>query len=171
MKTSLHVTLGVAAGLINCIAWYTLSNLFTYYEVARVDRYRMLITVVLLITGVFLSIFLSRKKNKGILEFKTAFKTGIVYVIMLALILAIFNYIYYKFIAPDAIDFYISEAKKQVLDNKAKIEDMPKFEEAVRSYFSSFKMFMSTVMIGVIISLVAAGLLHKKSKPIPFREN
>lgn len=171
MKGSLNITMGIGAGIINCIAWYALSRSFTYYEVATIDKYRLLITISLLVAGVFLSIFFQRRENNGFLGFKTAFKTGILYTLLLGLALAVFNYVYYKYIAPDAIDFYVSEAKKQVLDAKARPEDLPKFEEAVRSYFSSFKMFMSIVMMGVIISLVAAGILQKRSPAIPFSEN
>jgi hypothetical protein len=172
MKSSLNIKFGIGAGLINCIGWYLLSRSMTYYEVASIDLYRLLFTIFLLITGIFLSVFFERKSNNGFLEFKYAFKTGILYAMLLALLLAIFNYVYYKFIAPDAIEYYVSDQKKLIqVSTKIKPEDLPKFEEAVRSYFSSFRMFMSTVIMGVIISLVAAGILQKKAPALPFSEN
>ena len=171
MKGSLNIKFGIGAGLINCIAWYALSRSYTYYEVAAIDKYRLLITIILLVAGIFLAIFFDKKDNNGFLTFKAGFKTGMLYVFLLAILLAVFNYLYYKFIAPDAIDFYVSEAKKQVMEAKMKPEDLPKFEEAVRSYFSSFKMFMSVVIMGVVISLVAAGILQKKPPTVPFSEN
>jgi hypothetical protein len=172
MKSSLNIRFGIGAGLINCIAWYMLSRSMTYYEVISIDLYRLLFTVSLLIIGIFLSVFFERKANNGFLEFKYAFKTGILYAMLLALLLAIFNYVYYKFIAPDAIDYYISDQKKLALIAKqVKPEDFAKFEEAARSYFTSFRMFMTTVIMGVIISLIAAGLLQKKQPTLPFSEN
>ena len=171
MKSSFTIISGIAAGLINCIAWYALSRTLTAYEVAAVDMYRLLIGLFLLISGIFVCIFLKKKKNNGFIEFKSAFQTGVVFALFMALILAIFNYLYYKFIAMDAVEFYVSEAKKQALENKVSAEDLPRFEERVRNYFSSFKMLMSTVMIGVIISLIEAGILRKKAKTIPFSEN
>lgn len=171
MKSSFTIISGVAAGLINCIAWYVLSYSLTPYEVASIDRYRLLIGLVLLISGIFLCIFLKRKKNNDTIEFKSAFQTGVVFALFMAFILAVFNYLYYKFIAMDAVEFYISEAKKQAIENKIPAQDLPRFEERVRNYFSSFKMLMSTVMIGVIISLIEAGILRKKPKTIPFSEN
>jgi hypothetical protein len=172
MKSSLNIKLGIGAGLINCIAWYMLSRSMTYYEVASIDFYRLLFTISLLITGIFLSVFFERKANNGFLEFKYAFKTGILYTLLLAVLLAIFNYLYYKFIAPDAAEYYVSDQKKLILmTEKIKPEDLPKIEEAIKSYFSSFRMFMSTVIMGVIISLVAAGILQKKAPQLPFSEN
>jgi integrase len=172
MKGSLNIIFGIGAGIINCIAWYALSRSFTYYEVAAIDKYRLLITVFLLIAGVFLAVFFQRRENNGLLEFKIGFKTGVLYALLLGFLLAIFNYLYYKYIAPDAIDFYVSEAKKQmILDKKLEPKDVVKFEEAIRNLFSSFKMFMTTVMMGVILSLIAAGILQKKPPALPFSEN
>ena len=170
-SSSLNVKFGIGAGIINCIGWYAVSRSLTYYEVASIDRYRIFITIALLVTGIFLSVFFQRKANNGFLDFKYAVKTGILYTLLLASLLAIFNYVYYKYIAPDAIDFYVSEAKKQVFSTNVKPAEILKFEEAVRSYFSSFKMFMSTVIMGVVISLIASGLLQKKTPVLPFSEN
>lgn len=172
MKGSLNILFGIGAGIINCIAWYALSRHFTYYDVVSIDSRRQAITVSLIIVGVFLVVFFKRKANSGFLEFKEAFKTGILYVFVLAAILAIFNYFYYKFIAPDAIEFYVSDQKKLLIATvKTKPEDLPKFEEMVRNAFSSFKMLMQTVLIGIIISLIAAGILQKKAPALPFSEN
>jgi hypothetical protein len=171
MKSSLNVKFGIGAALINCLAWYAISRSLTYYEVASIDKYRLIITVSLLIIGIVLSIFFHRKENNGVLAFKTGMKTGILYTLLLATVLAIFNYLYYKFIAPDAIDYYVNDAKSQLIKLKIKPEDLPKFEEAVRNYFSSFKMFMSTLLMGTIVSLATAGLLQKKAPTVPFSEN
>jgi hypothetical protein len=171
MKSSLHVKFGIGAALINCIAWYTFSKSLTYYEVAAIDKYRLLTTIGLLLIGIPLSIFFNRKENNGFLEFKGGFKTGMLYTLLLASVLAVFNYLYYKFIAPDAIDYYVADAKNQILSQKIKPEDLPKFEEAVRNYFSSFKMFMSTVLMGLVVSLATAGILQRKGPSIPFSEN
>jgi drug/metabolite transporter (DMT)-like permease len=172
MKGSLTIIVGIVAGIINCVAWYALSRHFTYYDVVSVDTYRQAITVSLIIVGVFLVVFFKRKENNGFLQFKEGFKTGILYALLLGLCLAVFNYIYYKFIAPDAIEYYLSEQKKLLMATiKVKPEDLPKFEEMVRSAFSSFKMLMQTVLIGVIISLIAAGIIQKKAPALPFSEN
>jgi uncharacterized membrane protein YhdT len=172
MKSSFNIIAGIIAGIINCIAWYALSRHFTYYNVASVDAYRQAITVSLILMGVFLVVFFKRKEYNGFLQFKEGFKTGVLYTLMLGVCLAVFNYVYYKFIAPDAIEYYLSEQKKLLVATvKVKPEDLPKFEEMVRNAFSSFKMLMQTVLIGVIISLIAAGILQKKAPALPFSEN
>lgn len=171
MKSSFTIIAGIGAGLINSIAWYALSRSLTCYEVATIDLYRFLTGLLLFIIGIFICIFLKRKHNGGYIEFKQAFQTGFVFTLFMAIILAVFNYLYYKFIAPDAVEFYVSEAKKQVQSEKITPEELVRFEERVRNYFGSFKMLMSTLMIGVIISLIEAGILRKKNKTIPFSEN
>jgi amino acid transporter len=124
----------------------------------------------LLILGIIFVILFQRKKNTGFLEFKQAFKSGILYTVFLALILAVFSYLYYKYIAPDAIAFYLSEAKKQVTET-IKPEDLPNFEKNVKDFFSPFKMFMSTVIFGIIISLLVAAIFQKKNPTMPFSQN
>ncbi|MEO6902257.1 MAG: DUF4199 domain-containing protein [Bacteroidia bacterium] len=170
MNDSLKIKLGITAGIINCIAWYFISKSLTYYEVATIDKYRAIITMALLVLGIVLVILFQRKGNRGFLEFKQAFKSGVLYTLFLALILAIFSYLYYKYIAPDAIAFYLSEAKKQVTET-IKPEDVLNFEKNVKDFFSPFKMFMSTIIFGIIISLLVAAIFQKKNPTMPFSEN
>ncbi|HET6225999.1 MAG TPA: DUF4199 domain-containing protein, partial [Bacteroidia bacterium] len=120
-----------------------------------------------------------KKENKGFIPFKAALRTGVVYAIIVALGLAIFNFIYYKYIAPDAIEYYVSEAKNQIVeamknrptDKQLTAEDIRRFEEHIRSLFGSFTMFGTTFLEGLIISLIVAGILQKKEPKMPFSEN
>lgn len=171
MKRSSNILFGTAAGIINCIFWYILSKSKTYYAVDSIELNRLLFTIGSLFAGVFLVVFIARRQNNGILEFKDGFKTGIMYAIMLAVVLAVFHYFYYKFIAPDVIDYYVNERTQiDLLAKKIKPEDVVKSEKDLRSYFSPFRMFMTTVMQGLIISLIAAGIFRKKGT-LPFSEN
>lgn len=172
MKRSLHIILGVTAGIINCIFWYILSKSKTCYAVDSIELNRLLFTIASLFIGIFLVVFIARKQNNGVLEFKDGFKKGITYAISLAMILAVFHYFYYKFIAPDVIDYYVNERTHlDLLAKKIKTEDLVKSEKDLRSYFSPFRMLMTTVMQGLIISLIAAGIFRKKGPTLPFSEN
>lgn len=171
MKSSLNVVFGIGAGVINCIAWYLFSRSLPDYEVAMVDNYRFIVTLVLLLIGIFLSVFLTRKQRDGFLEFKQAFNTGALYTIILALILAVFNYLYYKFIMPDAVAVFISEAKKQLPPGAVKPEEMPAFEERLQKYLSVSKMFGTTLIYGILFSLLIGAIFQKKPPTVPFSEN
>ncbi len=173
MKISISVKLGVAAGLINCIAWYGFAKSLSFYAV-EVYVYRNYVTLALLVIGVFLSVFLKKRNDGGFMEFKNAIKTGLIYSLVLAVILAIFNYIYYYVITPDTIDYFLSEAKKSMLEmaaqNKIKATDIPKYLEGERSNFSSFKLIPPILFFGIISSLLAGGIFHKKD-PLKLNEN
>ena len=169
MKIGISIKFGVAAGLINCIAWYYIAHSFNYYSF-HVEQYRYYVTLLLLLTGIPASIYFERRFRSGFIDFKDALKTGVLYSIILSLIIAIFNYAYYKFIVPDAIDYFVSEAKKSMVAGKIKEEDVPKNLELVISYFGSFRVFMSTLIIGLLMSLAASAMLRRKD-PQAFQAN
>ena len=170
MKIKLEIKLGILAGILNCIAWYCIAKSFNFYSF-NVEQLRYYITLLLLLIGVPIVIYFERKNNTGFIEFKEAAKCGILYSIALSILLAIFNYIYYNLMVPDAIDFFASEARKSMIEAKVNEDGITKSLEVVKSYFGSFRMFMSTLIMGVIVSLVAGGLLRKKNPAIPFSAN
>lgn len=169
MKISLSVKFGIVAGLINCAAWYMIAQSLNFYSI-KIEQYRYYATLALLLIGIPLSIYFARKSNNGFIEFRDALKAGVLYSLLLSALIAIFNYIYYKFLVPDAIDFFVSEAKKSMVLAKVKEQDIPKNVEFVVSYFSSFRVLMSTFMIGLLMSLGASAIFRKKN-PQAFQEN
>jgi len=162
MKIPLPIIIGIIAGLINSIAWYAFANKLGFYTV-EVYIYRNYMTLALLILGVIVSIYLKKRKNGGLLEFKDALKTGLLYSIILAVILALFNYIYYTVITPDTIDYFLSEAKKSLIAHKIASQDIPKYLEAERANFSSFKLVPPILFFGLISSLLAGLAMQKKN--------
>ena len=170
MKLPLNVKLGIAAGLLNCLAWFIFSKIFGYYTVS-VDQYRYYVTLLFLLIGIFISVYYERKNGGGYIEFRDALKSGFLYTLVLGAFLGIFNFIYYKFIAVDAVDFFLSEARKKMQEGNVKEEDIGKNLEVIKSYFGSFRMLMSTVIMGVIMSLLASSIFRKKKPVVPFSEN
>jgi hypothetical protein len=169
MKITLNIKLGIAAGFVNCIAWYLIAKSLGYYSFT-IEQYRYFATLILLLFGVTASIYFERKNKNGFIEFKEAVKSGIIFSLVLCLILAIFNFIYYKYLIPDAVDYFVSEVKKNMVLAKAKEEDITKNLETVKSYFGSFRIFMSTLILGIILSLIAGAILRKKN-PHAFNPN
>lgn len=135
------------------------------------ELFRYYTTLLILLIGISVSVFFERKKNGGFIEFKDALKCGVLYSVLLSLILAVFNYFYYTFLVPDAVDFFVSEAKKSMVEGKLKEESIAKSLEVVKSYFGSFRMLMSTLIMGIILSLIAGGIFRKKNPFTPFSAN
>ena len=175
MKISLNIKLGFAAGIINCIAWYIIAMRMgsDAVSVPFIDMYTSFTTYILLIIGISICIYQYRKNNSGYIEFKAALKTGILYTLIIALCLAIFNFIYYAYLAPDAVSSYLDFIKGDALnhDSKIKQEDLLVYLERLKGHFGSFRIFMSTLIVGVILSLIASAILRKKKPAMPFSEN
>jgi hypothetical protein len=161
MKLSLNIKLAIVAGILNCILWYAVAVNLGFYEI-KVYVIRNFSTLGFLLVGIFISIFFLKKNNNGFLEFKNALKTGMLYSLVLAVILAAFNYIYYTFITPDTIDYFLSEAKKAAIAHNIKPEEMKKFLEGEKLNFGSFKLIPPVLFFGLIISLLAGALFQKK---------
>ena len=57
-----------------------------------------------------------------------------------------------------------------MIEGKVTEENIAKSIETVINYFGFFRMLMSTLIMGVILSLIAGALLRKKN-PQPFSAN
>lgn len=161
MKISLNVKLGVLAGIMNCLVWYAVAKQLGFYSI-EVYVIRNFVTLGLLATGIFTTVYMARKNNNGFLEFNTALKAGVVYSLLLALTLAIFNYVYYAYITPDTIDYFLSEVKKDAIAHHVKDADIHKFLEAEKGNFSSYKLIPPILFFGLVISLLAGAIFQKK---------
>jgi hypothetical protein len=162
MKINLSIKLGIAAGLVNCIAWYMYAKQLGFYAI-EVYVYRNYTTLALLLLGILLLAFLERRKNAGFLEFKDALRKGMFYSLIVAVIIATFNYIYYTYITPDTIDYFLSEAKKAAVAHDLKGDDLQKFLDGERNNFTSFKLVPPVLFFGLISSLLAGAIFSKKN--------
>jgi hypothetical protein len=170
MKFPISMTLGAIAGVIFSITWFLMAKSMGFYSI-NVYIYRNIITFGLIVLGVFLSVFLVKRQNLGFIEFKEALKNGMWYCIVFGVIVAIFNHIYYKYITPDTIDYFLSEAKKAMLeDTKLKPEDYPKYMDSVRENYGSLRLIPPILFWGLIISLLSGAILQKKN-PHSFSAN
>lgn len=163
MKFPISITLGIIAGLIFSVSWYMMAGSMGFNNI-NVYLYRNFIAFGLIIIGVSLSILLVKMRNKGFIEFKEALKTGMLYCIILSIIVAAFNYIYYKYITPDTIEYFLSEARKAMpTDKNLKPEDYPKYLESVRENYGSLRLIPPVLFWGLIISLLSGAIFQKKN--------
>ncbi len=170
MKISLGIKLGIVAGIINCIAWYGFAKSLGFYSLS-IYSYRYYLTLLLIIAGIFLSIFFERKKNLGFIEFKVAAKVGILFSLMLGGTLALFNVIYNYFIVNDAIDYFASEEKNAWLAHGKTAEETSQYiSQYYIPSFGSFHVLMNTIIIGILFSFLLSAVLRKKN-PHPFNPN
>ncbi|HEY0030818.1 MAG TPA: DUF4199 domain-containing protein [Bacteroidia bacterium] len=162
MKITLNVKLAVIFGIIGCIAWFVFAKAFGYYSLS-IYLYKFLVALFLLISGIFISIYLERKANGGLIDFRNALKSGVLFSIIFSGIQAGFNYIYYKFIAVDALDYFISQERKAGLELGRTLEEVNKnINEYIIPSYGSWHTFMTTFIWGLLLSLLASAVLRKK---------
>jgi hypothetical protein len=170
MKIPSSITIGLLAGSIYSLAWYLLARSMGFYS-ADVYLFLVFIRLGLLLLGVFTSVLILKRKNKGFINFKSALKTGMIYCVAFAIVTSIFTFIYNKFISPDTIDFFLAEAKKYAETvGKIKGEQLDQFLNGERNKFGAFALAPSILFIGLIISLLVSAILQKKN-PHQFSEN
>src|SRR5687768_2891375 len=99
MRLPISVTLGLIAGLIFSGTWYAMAKSMGFYSV-NVYLYRNYLAFLLIFLGVVLSVVLTKRKGKGFLQFKDALRTGMLFSIVFAVMIACFNFVYYTFITP-----------------------------------------------------------------------
>ena len=162
MKLPIPVKTAIAFGIINSAVWYLLAlkmgfYSYTYYGI------RLLIMFGFIFIGVFVSIVWSKKRAGGYIEFKECLKNGMLYSLVLALVVAIFNYVYHNFITPDTIDFFCSEIKKEGIANKQTQITIGQAIEAQKNSFSSFRLLPPALFSGLIFSLLAGAILQKNN--------
>ena len=162
MKLSIPVKIAIISGMVTCITWYLLAlkmgfYSYTYYGI------RLLIMFGFIFTGVFTSVILSKRKVGGFFEFKECLKAGMLYTIILALIVAIFNYVSHTFITPDTIDFFCSDIKKTGLEHRQSQAIITQAVEAQKNSFSSFRLFPPALFSGLVFSLLAGAILQKNN--------
>ncbi len=161
-KIGLNVKLGITSGLLICLVWFLSAKSLGYYSLS-IYSYKFYSTILFLLVGVFISALYERKINNGVISFKIAVKAALLYCIVLAVIITAFNFIYHKFIAVDAVDYFVSQEKQAWIANNRSEADVNEY--IVRYYipsFGSFHTFMTTLIWGVLLSLLAGAVVRKK---------
>lgn len=170
MKLPISITLGLVAGLILSVTWFALAKSIGFYSI-NVYVYVYIAKLALILLGVLLSVYLVKRKQQGFLEFKTALQTGMLYCLVFAVIVALFNYVYYTFITPDTVDFFVAEARKYGETTlKLKGEELSKLMDAERARLGSFTVIPPILFWGLVISLLS-GLIFQKKNPATFSAN
>lgn len=163
-KISFNVKIGVIAGLLICLIWFLVAKIQGYYSLS-IYSYKFYSTLLLLLAGVFVAALQERRENNGFIEFKTAVKTALLYTIIVALIITVFNYIYHTFIVTDALDYFVSQEKQAwIAHGRTEAEVNEYITKYYLPTFGSFHTFMTTIIWGVLLSLLAGAVVRKKQQ-------
>jgi len=159
----LNVKLGITAGLLICLIWFFAAKMQGYYSL-MIYSYKFYSTLLFLLVGVFVVTLYERKQNGGAIDFKPAVKAALLYSIVIAAIITLFNLLYHSFIATDAVDYFASQEKQAwIAHGRTEAETAEYITKYYVPSFGSFHTFMTTIIWGVLFSLLAGAVSRKKS--------
>jgi|GEM_PF-4489360 len=157
------VKYGIVIAGVN-IVWI-LSIYYSHNQFTRVGLYSFLISLLFFFPVLFKAIKDKRDNElNGFMTLNTCMKTGMTVTIVCAMIMAVFYYVYFKFIDHEIIPFYMKEGEMAVKSNpKFKIEDI---ELAVNSMFSPFKQatvaLIRYTIAGALFSFICSTFLVRQ---------
>lgn len=158
----LNVKLGITSGLLICLIWFFAAKMLGYYSLL-IYSYKFYSTILFLLLGVFIVTLYQRKQNGSFIDFKEAVKTALLYSIVLASVITLFNTLYHAFIATDAIDYFVSQEKQAwIAHGRTDAETAEYITKFYIPSFGSFHTFMTTIIWGVLFSLLAGAVTRKK---------
>ena len=122
------------------------------------------------IMAVFIVMAIKEEKNLGggYLSFGEGFKTGMMMMTVVAVIMSVFTYLYFSIINPEFLEFVADKAYDD-MENRgmsdAEIEQAMGYAKMFMGVgFMTGAAFIGNIIIGAIMSLIAAAIL-KKEKP------
>ena len=172
MKSTLKIGLITAAvdvvflfGLVSLVLWLNERNSWGLYA-STIQGVGGLLSIPIQAIGIYIAMQ-NFKKINGWLTYGQAVKTGIMVAITIAIIVAVFSFLYCKVLNPGFADFMLKDAQKAMLASGKTQEQILKSSEAMSAQFSAgSQVFMALVgqfVVGTIISLII-GLFVKKQK-------
>lgn len=110
------------------------------------------------------------RENNGVVGFGKALKIGLLISIIVSLAFGLLNIVYVEIINPDFMTEYYAYMVDQVKENftgaelETKLQEMQDQKEMFSNLgFSTFIMFMTVFMIGLIMSLLSSLILQRKN--------
>ena len=101
----------------------------------------------------------------GFISFKRGVGTGALTGVVFAVFVGVWSYIFFSFIAPDALDLIREASYNQMLDRGMSEEEIEAAAGMMDNFtspaFISLTAFFSTAIISVVISLIAAAIMKR----------
>ncbi|MFD0748983.1 DUF4199 domain-containing protein [Mucilaginibacter calamicampi] len=123
-------------------------------------------------------LFLSQKEFKdqlgGFITFGQAFSTGFRYAVFTGLLTAVFIYLYYSILNPEAYDKILEITQTSMEEQNAPSSQIEKTMDIMRSWgplLSAFGVAVGSAIMGAIVSLITAAILKKERSPLDIAES
>ena len=167
ISSSIKYALFAALLVIGC----KLIVFFTHSQFTTIGRYSGILALALLTIPLALAIIHKRDKEpNGFISFKQVMRTGLMVCIIASLIVAVFNYIYFKFIDHEILAYWLVESEKSLHELKSSEEDILKAYNYLTDFYSPFSQAMGGLTgilgVGAILSLILSTFLVKNPPQI-----
>lgn len=164
MKVS--VKYGIYIGIASAI-WMYLEYVLGFHRSA-IGQFTGFLAVVLLILGVFFSIKTTRdRENSGVISMKDAIKSGTISSLVASIIIAVSTFIYYQFVNPGFIEYWIPLIEKQLREKQVNENDIrakiTTLKDVYKPLSQTYKSFLATLMIGTVTSMLFSFFLKRHS--------
>jgi hypothetical protein len=169
----LVLTNGIIAGVISISMILISMQLKLGYENAMLFGYA---SMILAFSFIFVGIKNYRDKhNNGFITFGKAFKIGLFITLIASTIYVLVWLVDYFFFMPDYLDNYNNQAIEKIKQSGAsqeviakEIAEAAKFTAMYKNpFFNALITYTEILPVGVIISLIAALILKRKTSPEP----
>ena len=111
------------------------------------------------------------KSNFGFIKFKDAFRTGVVITFILAVMIVLFMYAYYKFVNPGYVNYVAYETEKALMSENLSRQIIDEEVATVKYKFrfdiQIIQQLLYVLIGGILISLIAAQILKKEKRNVP----
>jgi len=152
------------------VSW-KLAEYYLNLNVNTIGAWAGFIPYFVLLIGVFIGILtqrLNKKSGAGLLDFKQGARTGVVISLVTGIILAIFGFVYCRFINPEFLEQYLAMTKDLMLKDKQPAEIIEKEMQMIKDSASlgrlMFRSFTTSLFIGMLGSFIFAAILKKEAK-------
>jgi hypothetical protein len=154
----------VQYGVLTAIALIALT-LFIYFAGLITAKWTSWISYGILLASIFIATTAYRNEhNGGFISYGTALGFGTMTIFFASVITAVFTYIFYKMLAPDALQQVKAAAEVQILKTNPNVTDQ-ELDLAMR-FVSPVLMSITTIFsytfLGFVISLITSAVLKKK---------
>jgi len=141
---------------------------FTHSQFSIAGRYSGLLALSLLTLPLLLAILQRRDKElNGYISLKQVMRTGLFVCVIASMLVALFNYIYFKFIDHEILSYWLVQSEKSLRDLKSSEEDIKKAHDYLTDFYSPFSQAMGGLTgvlgVGAILSFLLSPFLIKQA--------
>ena len=123
-------------------------------------------------------LFLSQKEFKdqlgGFITFGQAFSTGFRYAVFTGLLTAVFIYLYYAILNPEAYEKILEITQTSMEEQNSPSSQIEKTMDIMHTWgplISAFGIAVGSAIMGAIVSLITAAIIKKERSPFDIAEN